>query len=449
MSLAVHLWQSTLCVGIAALLALALKRAPARTRHTIWLCASVKFLIPFSVLVAAGGYLDALVAPLASPQATVTVRWLARSLSIWNLDRAAESIVGFQPGYGRVALLALVAVWGLGVAMLSTVRWREWREVSKLARAATRVTNGREADVLRDIARMSPHRRPIEILQSQSTVEPGILGVFRPRLLWPAELSDRLTDHELDAILSHEACHVDRGDNLCALVQMVVETVFWFHPAVWWIGARLVAERERACDEDVLRMGTDGRSYAEGILKVCSFGLRSPAAFVAGVGGSNLTSRVERILIGRASSPLPLPARMLLSGLLITAVGGPLVAGALGVEPGIAAGSSRLSARQDQPTVYRPGRDKDVTQPRILSEVKPSTRPRPCRLASRVRVFLEAVVLDTGEVGDVEVTQSLDTDHGLDDEAVKALQQWRFQPGTKDGKLVAVLIEVEMTFTLK
>ncbi len=62
---------------------------------------------------------------------------------------------------------------------------------------------------------------------------------------------------------------------------------------------------------------------------------------------------------------------------------------------------------------------------------------------------LEAVVLTTGEVGDVEVTQSLDTVYGLDDEAVKAIRQWRFEAGTKDGKAVAVRVEVEMTFKLK
>jgi TonB family protein len=448
MSLGMHLWQSTLCVGLAALLAFGLKRAPARTRYTIWLCASAKFLIPFSVLVAAGSYIDTLIAPLTTPQAAITVRWLTESLSVWNLDGAAGAIgAGFQSDYGRVALLALGVVWALGVAMLVALRWTEWRDLSRLARAATRLASGREAEMLQRVTRTSPRPRRIQILQCESSIEPGILGIFRPRLLWPAGLSDRLTDCELDAVLSHEACHVDRGDNLSALLQVAVETAFWLHPAVWWVGARLVGERERACDEEVLRMGIDERSYAEGILKVCGFGLRSPAAFVAGVGGSTLTARIERILLRRGSASLPVPARMLLACVLIIALGGPLVAGALGARAGIAPGSSPSSARQDKPTVYRPGGG--VKHPRLVTEVKPQYTPEAMEARIQGTVRLEAVVLDTGEVGDVEVTESLDTVYGLDDEAVRAIRQWRFEPGTKDGKPVAVRIEVEMSFKLK
>jgi TonB family protein len=62
---------------------------------------------------------------------------------------------------------------------------------------------------------------------------------------------------------------------------------------------------------------------------------------------------------------------------------------------------------------------------------------------------MAAVVLETGEIGDVRITQSLDNEYGLDDEAVKALKQWLFKPGTKDNKPVAVEIAVEMSFALK
>ena len=69
--------------------------------------------------------------------------------------------------------------------------------------------------------------------------------------------------------MAHEVCHVRRRDNLTAALHMLVEAAFWFHPLVWWLGARLVAERERACDEAVLRLGRRPEAYAEGILKVC------------------------------------------------------------------------------------------------------------------------------------------------------------------------------------
>ena len=95
----------------------------------------------------------------------------------------------------------------------------------------------------------------------------------------------------------------------------------------------------------------------------------------------------------------------------------------------------------------RPGNG--VTMPDVLYEVKPAYTESAKQEGIQGSVMLEVVVKDDGSVGDVKVTKSLDTKHGLDEQAVKAIKQWRFKPGTKDGKAVAVLVEVEMTFTLK
>lgn len=67
---------------------------------------------------------------------------------------------------------------------------------------------------------------------------------------------------------------------------MLVESIFWFHPLVWWLGARLVEERERACDETVLERGANPRGYAQAILKVCQFYMASKLACVSGVSGA-------------------------------------------------------------------------------------------------------------------------------------------------------------------
>lgn len=104
-------------------------------------------------------------------------------------------------------------------------------------------------------------------------------------------------------------------------------------------------------------------------------------------------------------------------------------------------------AAQDQEQVYVPG--KGITSPILVKEVKPvyTREAREARIEGTV--MLEAVVLTTGEVGDVEITESLDTEYGLDEQAVKAVKQWEFKPGTKDGKPVPVRVEIEMTFTLR
>ena len=137
---------------------------------------------------------------------------------------------GFPLGINRSGLLVLALVWVTGIAALTLWRWRQWQRLSEVASAGTSLEEGREVDALRRVTRLSRRPRRIEVVQCQSNLEPGVLWILRPKLLWPAGLSDRLSDAELDAVLLHEARHVDRRDNLSAFVQMVVETVFWFTP---------------------------------------------------------------------------------------------------------------------------------------------------------------------------------------------------------------------------
>ncbi len=108
---------------------------------------------------------------------------------------------------------------------------------------------------------------------------------------------------------------------------------------------------------------------------------------------------------------------------------------------------SASAASQDAAGVYTPGQG--VVAPKVVQEVKPQYTDEAKAARIQGGVKLDAVVLTDGTVGEVRVTQSLDTVHGLDDQAVKAIKQWVFDPGKKDGKPVPVRVDVEMTFTLK
>ena len=145
--------------------------------------------------------------------------------------------------------------------------------------------------------------------------------------MWPAGIDDRLSNEQIEAILAHEVAHVRRRDNLAALIHMLVEAVFWFHPLVWWIGARLVDERERACDEDVVRLGTEPDVYAESILKTCQFYVESPLVCVAGVTGSDLKKRVEQIMRNDAHVALSALKRVSLGAALVAAIAIPVAIG--------------------------------------------------------------------------------------------------------------------------
>jgi uncharacterized protein (TIGR03435 family) len=144
---------------------------------------------------------------------------------------------------------------------------------------------------------------------------------------------DRLTPPQVEAIIAHELCHVRHRDNLAASLHMFVETVFWFHPLVWWVGKRIVEERERACDEEVLRLGSEPRVYAEGILNVCKLYVEAPLVCVSGITGSDLRKRIEEIMVSRAGTKLDWGRKLLLVSAGIAAAAGPVAMGLVNARP--------------------------------------------------------------------------------------------------------------------
>jgi beta-lactamase regulating signal transducer with metallopeptidase domain len=291
-----HLWQSSLVAFCAWMLTIYLRNHSARLRHAIWLCASLKFLIPFSLLAVAGGYLKSYAVFQQMP-----------ALMELRDDHFAGLFV--MPA-ARMAAGAPVAVewlrfsgivWGLGVVLLMA-RWcLRWRRIRGLVRSA----------------RPSAVVAPIPVLTSPTLREPGVIGIIRPVLLLPAGIETRLTAQQLQAILTHELSHVRRRDNLTSAIHMLVEALFWFFPLVWWIGARILDERERACDEAVLQSGNDPRAYAEGILKVCRTYWASELPCVAGVSGADLKQRLEAIMKNTEKRELS-RARKLVLGVVAT-----------------------------------------------------------------------------------------------------------------------------------
>jgi bla regulator protein BlaR1 len=169
----------------------------------------------------------------------------------------------------------------------------------------------------------------VEVRSSPGLLEPGVVGLWRPILLLPAGIRERLTPPQMEAVLAHELCHVRRRDNLFASIHMIAEAAFWFHPLVWWIGARLMDERERACDEEVLRLGGEPHVYAEGIVNVCKLYAESPLACISGVTGSSIQKRIEAIMTNRIVLRLNFTKKLALAVVGITAVTAPVIVGVM------------------------------------------------------------------------------------------------------------------------
>jgi bla regulator protein BlaR1 len=339
--LANHLWQSTLFAAVAGLLTLALSRNRAQIRHWLWLAASVKFLIPFSILVEIGSLLG---------RHTATAMAMTQSGLSTVIEQVSQPFAApvplptiptaTQPSSASWIPATLYVVWAIGFVTLVFSWWLRWRSLRAALRTASRLH--------------LPNMRvmTMEVMISPAFAEPGVFGICRPVLLLPAGITNSLTPPQLEAILAHELCHIRRRDNLATAIHMTVEAVFWFHPLVWWLGARLMDERERACDEEVLLLGSEPQVYAEGILKICELYLESPLPCVSGVTGANLKKRIETIMTNRIALRLNFAKKVALVTLGMSALAAPVIVGIINA-PVIQAQSPQAAAESTTSTTTK------------------------------------------------------------------------------------------------
>jgi bla regulator protein blaR1 len=339
-SLVNHLWQSTLVVALVWLVTLSLRRHDARVRYWLWAAASVKFFLPFSWLISLGALVEWRTAPtIAQPAATFVMQEI---LAPPLLSGAVPQV----PPDTNLGQWVLLGIWLAGTAVVLFWWGRQWHPLRLALRGARPLLLG-PAFAGATAGRPDCDAGGLTVMSSPSTFEPGVIGILRPVLLMPEGLVDRLTPAQLDAILAHERAHVRAHDNLFAVVHMAVEAIFWFHPLVWWIERRMIDERERACDEAVVRAGKRPADYAEGILAVCRWSHESPVMCVSGVTGSNLRTRIETIMANRLGRRLHMTGRVLLASAALIVIGGPVGIGLLDA-------AAREQPAAQQQTVAKP-----------------------------------------------------------------------------------------------
>jgi bla regulator protein blaR1 len=325
-----HLWQSTLVLASAWILTVLFRRNPARVRYGIWMLASLKFLVPFALLASLGEYWVKPIGGKAVASALYTAADEIGQPFQPSFAPAAHTAVRNDSGLWLVWLpAALAAIWLCGF-LAALAGWLvRWQRMARIARCATPMEQGREFDALRRAESNAGLRKAIALRASLRAIEPGVFGLVRPVLLWPAGISAQMDDAQIASIMAHEVEHVRRRDNLTAAIHMFVQALFWFHPAVHWMGTRLLEERERACDEKVLELSGHPDTYAESILKVCAFCLEPPAPCVSGVSGSDLKQRIVRIMTYPSGVALSALRKCALCAAAIAAIAVPLGFGIL------------------------------------------------------------------------------------------------------------------------
>jgi TonB family protein len=370
----------------------------------------------------------ALLLPLAQPLSVnpTGLQLFTESISSAAIPRNGGSIVPAGVDGATIVLLILAA--GI-VARLSWLGVGLMRVRSIVARAES---HDAFADLSGELTRSLGITAAVKV--SDDLEGPATVGVRRPIVLVPRSVL-QMSPAVQRAIICHELVHVQRRDWLQTIAEEMWCAMLWFHPHARLIASKLSLAREMVVDEKTILMTRDRRAYAEALLA-----FSNPQPHVIGVtpfiGRRTLSQRISLIA---EESAMSRSRRAFLNAALAVAACLAITAAAVDRFP--------MFATLQAQTVYKPGNG--VTLPKVVREVKPKYTPQAMEAKIQGSVWLECVVNEQGDISDVQVTRSLDTEYGLDQEAISAASQWKFEPGLKDGQPVAVLITIELTFTLK
>lgn len=367
-----------------------------------------------------------LLLPVMQPRALIPNDLIVSSVA--RVSATAPAVAIAQRGVDLSQVLVLVIAAGVTLRLLRLgLGALRLRRILARAEPASML-----AGLTREIGREVGATASVVISNDVET--PATVGVRRPVILLPRRVLD-LSPAMQRAVVTHEFVHVRRRDWLPTVLDEIWCALLWFHPAARLVASRLSLAREAIADATAIRLTRNRRAYAEALL---AFADPQPplVGAIPFIGYRTLRQRLTLI----AQEPTMSHRRILVSVALAAAASTATTTLAVAAFP---MSASANQARQ----IYEPGNG--VSLPIVLEEAKPRYTPEAMREKIQGGMFVEAVVLEDGTVGDVTVTQSLDAEYGLDAEAVDAARQWRFEPARKDGKPVASRITIEFRFTLK
>lgn len=206
----------------------------------------------------------------------------------WNFLRD-----DLQESANRVARW-LVPFWLVGVVVMGLRLGTDWLRIQYWRWTSTPVVDAVLIALVDRLQKEMNFAGRIGLRVCDYIRAPSVLGWLRPCILVPTHLLTGLSPGELRAILAHELAHIARHDYLVNLFQSVVEIVLFYHPAVWWLSAKIREAREECCDEAALRMGADRVTYARALADLAD--LNAASSLAPSAPGGSLFRRVARLL---------------------------------------------------------------------------------------------------------------------------------------------------------
>jgi len=296
------LWQAAIVAGILAATLALLTRHSANTRYAVS-CAALTLVFAMFVgtayrayepapakMTQTGGAKESVV-----PVTRVPVLLAAAATATWR-DRAVEVVAGAQQ-----SLPAVVAIWLAGVVFLSARLLVSWAQTRRLVGRGANEASAHWQRVAQRLSDALGLRRAVRLVESAAVEVPSVIGSLRPVILLPASALTGMTPEQIEMVLAHELAHIRRHDFFVNLLQAMVETLMFYHPAVWWMSRRVRIERENCCDDLAVAVCGNPIQYARALTRLEELRADAPAITVAANGGS-LLDRVRRIIAGRAES---------------------------------------------------------------------------------------------------------------------------------------------------
>jgi len=315
-TLAHFIWEGALLAAILMALLRLFRAAPARRRYALACLILAAMPVAFAATLAVTWSLQP--APIA-----VVVHWAppaAAPMSAAVPAPAPAPRSWMADVFDRLAWL--VPVWLVGVAFFYVRGVVGWAAVQRLRRRGVCAPPPAWQARLDELAARLRLSRPVALLESCLTDTPVLIGYLRPVVLLPLGCLTGLSAAQVECILLHERAHVARHDYLVNLLQFVVEGLLFYHPAVWWASRVVRAERENCCDDRVVELMGDARSYAATLAALEQRRAPAPKTALVATGG-NLMQRIRRLTMeqcGARTSPAPAVSAALLLAIFAAAL---------------------------------------------------------------------------------------------------------------------------------
>jgi len=441
------LYASLALVGVALLLRF-WKRAPASVAHLCWWLVFIRLLLPidFGLPFSIGSLLPPVESASGEPVVLV-------SFPFAMADSAVGSSVPANVAPDGISwTMVLLSFWGVGA--LSTLVWvfHRRRRVTTLLRGARDVENPVALEALSDCSRELRVSTRVRLVHGEGLVSPFTTGILRPVIWVPTKLLEHLDPDLLRCLIAHELVHVKRRDDLFIRLELLIQSLFFFHPLVWLAGARLDRTREQACDQHVVTaFGVTPRDYGRSLLETLRLNLlvANPLASFGGGRKRSLEMRLRALStipkMNRIALAIPFVAAWLLLPMARSVTAAPsLPTNAPTILTASVPDLSEASSLSSGDEIMRVG--DDIAPPRVIKRVEPEYPKEARKNRATGVVVLEAVIDESGRVESVKALEDLP--FGLTEAALDAVRQWEFEPATLGGKPVKVFFNLTVKFKL-